>query len=50
MVEIKLTRRQVEKLYDVLVFAQDEGPSPEGWVSDELEELRDIVGVFINRD
>lgn len=40
---IKLTKKQAEKLSDVLSYAQDEGPSPEGWASNELEELREIV-------
>jgi len=40
---ITLTREQAEKLEDVLSFTQDEGPWGEGWQSDELMELCEIV-------
>lgn len=43
-VSVVLTVEQLAKLDDVLSDYTDEGPMHEGWASDELQELRDIVG------
>ena len=40
---IELTPEQSENLEYILWRTQDEGPDGEGWASDELQELRDIV-------
>ena len=40
---ITLTKKQINKLWNVLVEAQDEGPIPEGWQSEELEKLVEII-------
>lgn len=47
---IKLTKDQAKKLLDVLYDTQDEGPLGEGWASNELEELRDIVSNECNKN
>lgn len=39
-----LPKRLCGKLADVLLCAQDEGPSGEGWASDALVELRERIG------
>lgn len=40
---IKLTRKQLNKLNDVLLDYEDEGPIGSGWCSLELDELREII-------
>lgn len=40
MVTVRLTRKQLEKLEEVLWEAQDEGPYGQGWASPELQGLR----------
>ena len=42
-VTLRLTPRQYEKLLDVLIESQDEGPKGEGWKSDELTALVDFI-------
>ncbi len=46
-ITLRLSRRQEEKLVDVIYNARDEGPSGEGWASTELSELRDLVDAAI---
>lgn len=41
-VSVRMTRKQLEKLVDVLNETQDEGPFGEGWASPELSELRGL--------
>ena len=43
LIRMKMTRKQAEKLSDVLSYAQDKGPVPHGWASDELEDVMEIV-------
>jgi len=40
---LELTKAQYEKLEDVLYEHCDEGPTGEGWASEELTELRGLV-------
>jgi hypothetical protein len=44
-VYVRITRKQLEKLVDVLEGTQDEGPYNAGWASKELAELRNLFGV-----
>lgn len=46
-VVLELTKKQANKLSDVLWDTSDEGPEHEGWASDELSELRSIVDAAI---
>lgn len=43
-VSVRLTRKQLENLVNVLDETQDEGPLCEGWASPELSELRNLFG------
>jgi hypothetical protein len=43
MVTLILTDEQADKLSETLWEAQDMGPATEGWKSDELTELCDLV-------
>lgn len=45
LITIKMTRRQLEYLVEILYTAQDEGPAGAGWASDELKEMR---GLFMD--
>jgi hypothetical protein len=45
MFPVYLTEKQLEKLHDVLLYTQDEGPIGQGWASDELINLRGVVGL-----
>lgn len=43
---LPLTAAQLRALSDVLWAAQDEGPPIEGWASQQLQELREIVDAW----
>jgi len=43
ILKLHLTTAQLEKLQETICFSQDEGPSPEGWKSNLLEEVEKIV-------
>jgi hypothetical protein len=43
IVVIKLTEKQYELLRETLLMTEDEGPTGEGWKSDELKELIDDI-------
>lgn len=47
-VTIELTREQAEKLEEVLMMYDDEGPKGEGWKSPLLVSIRKVVGVAVN--
>ena len=47
--KIEFTKKQAEKLGDVLDDHWDEGPTHAGWGSDELCELRAIVWAAIHK-
>lgn len=43
-VSVRMTRKQLEKLVDVLDETQDDGPCGAGWASSALSELRCLFG------
>lgn len=48
LILLRMTLSQLEKLSNVLSDAQDEGPTPEGWASLELQELRNLVSTRLD--
>ena len=40
---LSLTKKQIDKLSEILWEYTDEGPMYSGWASDELIELRNII-------
>jgi len=44
MITWDLTERQAERLRLVLWNLEDQGPRDSGWASDQLEQLRKVVG------
>jgi hypothetical protein len=43
IIQLDLTDAQIELLSDTLALAQDEGPQPEGWQSDALKALAEMI-------
>ena len=40
---VPLTKKQIDKLSEILWEYTDEGPMYDGWASDELSELRNVI-------